>query len=148
MGVFRTAWTSAYVGLIPSLYLTSLIDRRDAAWWRSSMRSEPHFLVLEVDGKIAGYATCGKARRARQLSGEIYELYLGPIYQGCGLGQDLFESCRARLDIDGYNGLVVWALAENDQACEFYARLGGRVAGRTKERLGSKDFTKLAFTWT
>ncbi len=48
-----------------------------------------------------------------------------PEYQGAGLGRRMFEWARSDLAAHGYGSFVVWALAGNDRAMEFYRRLGG-----------------------
>ena len=68
----------------------------------------------------------GSSRQRGPYQGEIYELYLDPIYQGLGLGEHLFEGCRHTLDMRKLNGLIVWALLDNTAACDFYWRRGGR----------------------
>lgn len=146
--VFRESWRHAYCGIIPALHLLGLMSRRDAAWWRTSIRSEPHFLVLEAGGRVAGYATFGPVRGRNRAGAEIYELYLDPVHQGLGLGQHLFEACRQRLDAEGRNGLVVWALADNAAACEFYRRCGGRPAGSASEYFSGKKLNKIGFVWS
>ncbi|MGQ0455958.1 MAG: GNAT family N-acetyltransferase [Hyphomicrobium sp.] len=145
--VYRESWRHAYCGVIPALHLSRMISRRDLSWWRASIRSEPHFLVLDVGGKIAGYATCGGVRSLKRPGGEIYELYLSPVYQGVGLGQHLFEACRQRLDADGLPGLIVWALADNAAARDFYVRCGGRPVGRAREKFSGKPLEKIVFAW-
>ncbi|MFN0219824.1 MAG: N-acetyltransferase family protein [Hyphomicrobium sp.] len=145
--VFRESWRHAYGGIIPALHLARMISRRDLAWWRASIQSEPHFLVLEVGGRIAGYATCGAVRSARRPGGEIYELYLTPVHQGLGLGQHLFEACRQRLDADAFQGLIVWALADNEAAKDFYRRCGGRPVAKSCEKYSGKKLEKIAFGW-
>ena len=147
VGIFRDAWLNAYTGIIPTLHLSRLVQRRDKAWWRASIRTERHFLVLEVAGRIVGYATCGIARSVQRPCGEIYELYVTPVYQGLGLGQHLFEACRHRLDLDSLDGLVVWALADNQEAGDFYWRRGGRPVGSTTEKFSGKVLEKIAYSW-
>ena len=147
VSVFRAAWQLAYSGLIPSLHLARLLARRDCAWWRNAIRTERHLIVLEVAGTVVGYATCGKSRGLNPKSGEIYELYLEPVYQGIGLGEHLFEACRDRLDRDRLNGLIVWALADNTEARDFYWRRGGRPCARSTERFSGKVLEKIAYDW-
>ncbi len=145
--VFQEAWRHAYAGIIPQMHLERMIRRRDAAWWRTAAKSDGHLLVLEVAGVVAGYATCGAARGGQRSSGEIYEIYLTPVYQGIGLGEHLFEACRHQLDLRGLRGLVVWALADNTAASEFYWHRGGRPIAETKERFGLTELTKIAYSW-
>ena len=145
--VFHDSWRLAYDGLIPATHLNQIINRRTEAWWASPARGRERNLVLEFEGKVAGYAAFGAARSRSRAMGEIYELYLGPIYQGVGLGEHLFEACRHQLDRAKCKGLLVWALAENTQATNFYWRRGGRPVASTVETLAGKKLEKIAFTW-
>lgn len=145
--VFRDSWELAYRGIIPHLHLETMIRRRNPDWWRTSIRSGDTLFVLEVGGKVAGYATCGVARSRGAQQGEIYEIYLGPTHQGLGFGEHLFEACRHALDMRRLNGLVVWALAENEAAVSFYWRRGGRPIAARADRIGSAKLSKLAFAW-
>jgi ribosomal protein S18 acetylase RimI-like enzyme len=145
--VFHDSWLLAYRGIIPNLHLEGMIRRRDSAWWRAAIRSGDNTLVLEVAGKLAGYATCGVARMRGAYQGEIYELYLDPVHQGLGFGEHLFEACRNILDTRKLKGLIVWALLDNTAACDFYWRRGGRPAASTIDKIGGKKLEKVAFTW-
>jgi ribosomal protein S18 acetylase RimI-like enzyme len=146
-GVFRDSWELAYRGIIPHLHLETMIRRRCPEWWRAMIRSGDMLFVLEVAGKVAGYATCGVARARGAEQGEIYEIYLSPKYQGLGFGEHLFEACRHALDMRRLNGLVVWALADNDAAIAFYWRRGGRPIAKRVDRVGGAKLPKLVFAW-
>jgi ribosomal protein S18 acetylase RimI-like enzyme len=146
--VFRASWQHAYSGIIPHLHLENVVRRRGPEWWRRAIRSGENLLTLEVNGSVAGYATLGIARTRGQAAGEIYELYLSPTYQGLGFGEHLFEACRQHLDQRRLKGLIVWVLAENTPAIDFYWRRGGRPVARAHETFGSTKVEKIAFTWT
>lgn len=145
--VFRGSWTEAYTGIIPHLHLETLIRRRSEEWWSGAIRGGDSILVLEVGKATAGYATSGAARTRTAHQGEIYELYLAPVYQGLGFGELLFEGCRAGLDRRQLRGLVVWALSENSGATDFYWRRGGRPFARAYDRIGGARLEKIAFGW-
>jgi ribosomal protein S18 acetylase RimI-like enzyme len=145
--VFGDSWRLAYSGIIPTAHLDRVISRRETAWWLSAARAKERHIVLEFEGKIAGYASFGPARSRGRAQGEIYELYLAPIYQGVGLGEHLFEACRNQLDRARCKGLLVWALADNTQATAFYWRRGGRPIASTMETFGTQKLEKIAFTW-
>jgi GNAT superfamily N-acetyltransferase len=145
--VFRDSWRNAYTGIIPRESLENILQRRDAGWWRSQIRSGDPIVVLEVAGKVGGYATSGLSRARGAYQGEIYELYLVPSYQGLGLGEYLFEACRFRLDQRRLRGMIVWALAENTRALDFYERRGGRPVARILERFGTAKLEKIALAW-
>lgn len=145
--IFKESWLFAYRGIIPHLHLDSMIRQRTPEWWRDALRTGDSTLVLEMGGTVAGYATLGAARQRGQFQGEIYELYLDPIYQGLGLGEHLFEGCRHILDMRKLNGLIIWALIDNTPACNFYWRRGGRPVASTFTRIGGERLEKVAFTW-
>lgn len=145
--IFAESWRLAYTGMIPTPHLDMIIRRRSPAWWQSAARSRERHIVLEFEGKVAGYASYGPTRTRGRAQGEIYELYIGPIYQGVGLGERLFEACRHQLDRSKIKGLLVWALADNTQATHFYWRRGGRPIASVQESLGGKKLEKIAFTW-
>lgn len=146
--VHQEAWRGAYAGIIPHHALTRMINRRGPDWWANAIRRAATVLVVEIGGKLAGYATIGR-NRARELpqQGEIYELYLRPEYQGIGLGRRLFAEARARLDNSGMRGLVVWALEENSGALSFYEGAGGRDVAEGVEVFDQKALKKVAFVW-
>jgi GNAT superfamily N-acetyltransferase len=145
--VFKESWLLAYRGIIPHLHLDSMIRQRNPEWWRDALRNGDSTVVLELSGNIAGYATLGNSRARGRYQGEIYELYLDPIYQGIGLGEHLFEGCRHVLDMRKLNGLIVWALLDNTAACDFYWHRGGRPVASTFTRIGGRRLEKVAFVW-
>ncbi len=144
----RAAWQHAYAGLIPYRTLMSMVERRSHQWWQRAIRGSTSILVLEVGGSIAGYATLG-LNRARSLpqEGEIYELYLKPEYQGIGLGSRLFREAKRLLASLGCKGLVVWTLADNDRAVNFYSALGGVDIAEGAENFDRRRLKKVAFVW-
>jgi ribosomal protein S18 acetylase RimI-like enzyme len=146
--VFRDSWSTAYRGIIPHGHLQGMIAKRSDAWWEGATRDGDSILVVEVSGIVAGYATFGPARGAGKARGEIYELYLAPVYQGLGLGELLFEAVRNALELQHLAGLVVWALADNEPAITFYWRRGGRPVAETLEHLGGARLPKIAFAWS
>lgn len=111
------------------------------------MRNGDSILTLEVAGTAGGYASLGPARSAGPAHGEIYELYLDPTFQGLGLGELLFEGCRATLDARKLNGLIVWALAANSQARSFYWHRGGRPVAKSVDRIGGARLAKVCYGW-
>jgi GNAT superfamily N-acetyltransferase len=147
-GVYAEAWRGAYQGVIPHLSLERMIARRDERWWKDTVAERRPLLVLDFDGAACGYATYGRSRSGRTpFQGEIFELYLHPIYQGLGLGEKLFERARQRLADLRLKGLLVWALTDNDSACGFYLSLGGKPIAEGAEKFGEVSLRKVAFAW-
>ncbi len=142
------AWRSTYQGIIPGAELEKLINRRGPQWWDSAIRKGSRISVLSFGDKVAGYANYGRNRaRSLQFEGEIYELYLRPEFQGLGFGRRLFSSVRRDLAATGLKSMVIWAVSENDGACDFYRNLGGKMVARSSERFGAKSLDKVAFAW-
>ncbi len=142
------AWRYAYQGIIPHLPLSQMIARRGAGWWQRSLERNMPALMLTFDGAAAGYATFGRSRmRGTPYSGEIFELYVAPVYQGAGFGRRLFDAARGKLSASGRDGLIVWALADNESACGFYRRLGGRPVSEVFESFGATSLKKIGFAW-
>ena len=58
-----------------------------------------------------------------------------------------FKRTRRELARFGFDSVVVWALADNENACRFYRNAGGRKVARANERFGSQSLTKIAYAW-
>ena len=146
--VHHEAWRGAYAGIIPHRALNAMINRRGSQWWANAIRRAAAILVVEIGGKVSGYATLGR-NRARELTqqGEIYELYLLPECQGVGLGRRLFSAARQHLADFGFKGMVVWALEDNSGALSFYEGAGGRDIAEGVEIFDHKALKKVAFVW-
>jgi ribosomal protein S18 acetylase RimI-like enzyme len=144
--VHDAAWRDAYRGIIPGRELERMIARRGPRWWQAAISRGSRLVVLDFGGRIAGYASYGRNRvPAMPYSGEIFELYLAPEFQGLGMGRRLFEAARRDLNDHGYVSTLVWALADNERALEFYSRLGGKIIRRAEERFGDETRGRVAF---
>lgn len=140
------SWRDAYRGLIPGRELERMVARRGPVWWSSAIRRGSRILVLDFDESIGGYVSYGRNRvPSLPYEGEIFELYLAPEFQGLGFGRRLFESARRDLAEHGLQSTIVWALAGNDRATDFYRRLGGRIVRRAEERFGDEKRGRVAF---
>ena len=144
--VHDAAWRDAYRGIIPGRELERMIARRGPRWWQAAISRGSRLVVLDFGGRIAGYASYGRNRvPAMPYSGEIFELYLAPEFQGLGMGRRLFDAARRDLNEHGYVSTLVWALADNERALDFYTRLGGKIIRRAEERFGDETRGRVAF---
>ena len=144
--VHDAAWRDAYRGIIPGRELEKMIARRGPRWWQAAIRRGSRLMVLEFDESIGGYASYGRNRvPALPYAGEIFELYLAPEFQGLGFGRRLFDSARRDLAEYGLISLLVWALADNQRAVDFYQRMGGSVARRAEESFGVERRDRVCF---
>ena len=131
---YEEAWRNAYQGIIPHISLQRMLARRGLRWWESALRKRTPLLVLDFGGEAAGYATYGRCRLGRApFQGEIFELYLHPIYQGLGLGEKLFDGARTRLAELQTEGSV--GLGARRQRCGVrFLSAARRQAGRRRRR--------------
>jgi ribosomal protein S18 acetylase RimI-like enzyme len=145
-GVFDAAWREAYQGIIPALALERMMARRGPRWWLSTIGRGRPLVVLDVGESIAGYVSYGRCRdRSLPADGEVDELYLAPEYQGLGFGTRMFKAVRNDLSDREIKRVVVWALSDNERACAFYQRLGGKLIAETTERIGGAQLSKVAY---
>lgn len=146
--VHDASWTDAYRGIVPHKALDKMVRRRGERWWAEAIRRSTIVQVLEIGGRIVGYATLGRNRvRTLPHQGEIYELYLLPEYQGVGLGTKLFLAARGELIRRGLKGAVVWVLADNARAISFYENAGGRAVAEGSEFFDGTRLAKFAYAW-
>lgn len=146
--VHEAAWRGAYAGIIPHGCLNAIIGRRHFDWWIRAIQSGAGILVVDYCGETVGYATMGRNRtEALAVSGEIYELYLKPAYQGVGFGRRLFSASQKLLRERDLAPHVVWALADNELATGFYERMGGMPFAEGEECFSDKRLRKIAYTW-
>lgn len=146
--VHDAAWREAYRGVIPGAHLERMVIRRGPLWWKRNIARGNPVLVLDTGERIAGYASLGRNRAPSvRAEGEIFELYLDPMHQGLGFGSKLFRAARNDLTARGLSGAVVWALVDNERACSFYERRGGRIAARALEHFGTDLRERVAYVW-
>jgi ribosomal protein S18 acetylase RimI-like enzyme len=146
--VHDAAWMEAYRGIIPGAHLERMVQRRGTSWWANAIAKGSRIAVLDFNDTIAGYASYGRNRAVSlPYRGEIFELYLLPEFQGVGFGRRLFSAAQRELAGHGLTSLVVWSLADNERAIQFYEKLGGLMVGRAHENFGDVSRERLAFGW-
>jgi ribosomal protein S18 acetylase RimI-like enzyme len=146
--VHDLAWREAYRGIIPGRDLERMVERRGPGWWSKAIDRGSRIAVLGFDGQLRGYVSYGHNRLAvSPYRGEVFELYLRPECQGLGFGRRLFDAARRDLAASRLEGLIVWALADNDRACGFYRHLGGIKVREMDERFGAEVRKRFAFGW-
>lgn len=148
-------WRAAYAGIIPDAYLVRMDLARQRQMWRQNLRGGGrghHVVVAELsDGEVAGFASCGPARRdllprRAPYDGEIYTLYVALDHQGHGHGKRLLAACFDTLRDQDKTAAMVWVLAANP-ARFFYEAQGGRKIAERTESFAGAELAELAFGW-
>ena len=78
-------------------------------------------------------------------TGEIYALYVTPIWWSTGAGRALMASVLAALRAAGYLTAVLWVLADNARARRFYERAGFSPDGGTNVLAGLGGVLELRY---
>jgi ribosomal protein S18 acetylase RimI-like enzyme len=126
--------------------LERMVARRGHKWWRSAILRGSGLLVFEFAGEVAGYVSFGRNRtRTPPFTGEVFELYVSPSHQGLGFGTLLFDAARRKLAAHGHLSVLVWVLADNAPALDFYRARGGDMICESRESFGSESLKRLAF---
>lgn len=138
-------WRSAYDKIIESKYLKKLNYKEQTKRYIASF-DEYKDLVLVADkkGEILGYS-CFNLNQNDKYDAELVSLYIKPEKTGKGIGTDLFIETAKELYNKGKKNMIVWCLADNDNAIEFYKYLGGKKVETKNAKIGDKLYLEYAF---
>ncbi|HVB37177.1 MAG TPA: GNAT family N-acetyltransferase [Vicinamibacterales bacterium] len=150
--VHVAAWQDTYAGILPASFLARLSVHEDTRRWQQLIADRTRGLFVRVstarpDG-IVGFAVGGPNRRGvRAYVGELQAIYLRRSHQRQGIGTALTGAVADELAARDMSSMIVWALAKNDLARQFYRALGGRPAGRRKLEIAGVTLDAVAYGW-
>ncbi|MDG4789748.1 GNAT family N-acetyltransferase [Micromonospora sp. WMMD1102] len=131
----------AYRDIVPADALAAETAEMMGRYWteRWSYERDTHQMtVAERAGEPVGFTYLGPHDPAEPDSagpdvGELYAIHLDPAEQGQGTGRTLMVDALAKLHARGWRRAVLWVLAENAHARDFYLRGGWRPDGAQRE---------------
>jgi L-amino acid N-acyltransferase YncA len=127
-------WRATYAGIVPQAMLDRMDVDRTVVGICGLIAGDTHVLVIEADGKIAGYAFVAAARDEDAAGlGEVEAIYVRPEAQGRGLGGRLMDAAIADLGEQGFQTSVLWVLTDNAPARGFYEHAGFRPDGAARD---------------
>ena len=142
VGIHVDAWKQVYREIMPEEVLEKRnYDEQRQAWERKLEKGEEDLYVYEINGNIAGFASC---RVIDEEHAEIDTLYFDEKYRGKGYGTQMLEYL---FQILGPKRKVsLWCVKENPNR-KFYEANGGSP-GREKEVLiGGKQVAGIQYTF-
>lgn len=150
--VHVNSWHHAYTGIIAPHNLAHTnparsLHRFRAYFWRGGQRSSL-LHVLDGEAGVIGYVNSGRSTSPEiGARGEVFELYLDPRAIGRGGGRKLMSAGLWALS--GYRLLpaIVWVLADNTRARNFYERMRGREVAHDFVEVGDQTLAKVAYAW-
>ncbi len=105
------------------------------------------FVAETAQNEIVGFADFGKGRdEFSEYDGELYAIYLLPEFQRKEIGGKLFKKCAEALKLRNYNSFYLEAL-EVSPYRNFYEKSGGKIIGRSEDKLGDEDFAIIRYGW-
>jgi GNAT superfamily N-acetyltransferase len=117
------AWQAAYRGMMPDGYLAGLRpeDRAQRYDFGSLDPARPRTLLAVEADTVLGFATTSPARDEDAVGqGELCALYVEPGCWGRGIGRALAAAARSALYGLGFRRAILWVVAGNARAEQFY----------------------------
>lgn len=146
------AWQAAYRGIVPDEFLRALsIEQRHSVWQENLEAGESLTWIAEDGDTALGWISAGRSRDAdaRQSTGEIWAVYVGPQHWSKGVGRALCATAEQELRTQGFAEVTLWVLKENERALRFYISNGfildtdaERIIQRGGKTLGEVRMTK------
>lgn len=122
-----SSWQVIYRGHIPDNVLDDLsIDEREKLW-KSLLENNACIIVLEDNNNLVGFVSCCLSRDEDAdpvTVAEISVIYLNPDKWRKGFGKMLCDAAIDELRKSGYAEVTLWVLEKNQQARQFYEKMG------------------------
>ena len=131
------AWQAAYRALMPEDYLAGLRPEERARHYDFAAHepARPRTLVAAAADTILGFVTISPARDEDATGqGELCALYVEPDSWGRGVGRALAAAAREDLRRLGFTRAILWVVAGNARAEQFYRADGWSPDGLRRAR--------------
>ena len=150
--VHVVTWQSAYRGIVPEDYLSSLSVENSQTMWEAQLAAAGSsaaliFVAESSEQGVLGFA-CGGPNRGQEseFDAELYAIYVSPTQQRHGVGRALVKAVALALMGQGRRGLIVWVLSANP-ARRFYESLGGTFIGERPVMIGAASYPEAGYGW-
>jgi len=127
------SWRSAYRGILSDEYLETRAHSERAELWQtrfSERAGNPFFVILaELGAQLAGFA-CVFPKEHPIFGSYVDNLHVAPQLTRKGIGKRLLADVGRRLIADQTpGGVYLWAIEQNNNARQFYSRVGAVEVG-------------------
>lgn len=145
------SWRATYRGMMPDAYLDGMkVEDSTRLWTRvlSAASDAACTFVAEVEGEVIGFAAgMTLAERKLDFDAELTAIYVLPSAQGAGIGRRLLTEVATTLGAAGAPGMLVWVLAQNRKARDFYAHFNAQLLAEQTFRWDELDLIEVAYGW-
>lgn len=125
--IHSKSWKSAYRGIVPNEILDNITPSKREIYFKKALSEkwEEDAIIFKEDVPI-GLICIGKCRDddKKELTGEIWGIYLLPQYWRMGVGSELIQWGINELRKRSYKEITLWVLEENIRARRFYEKIG------------------------
>lgn len=144
--VHYKAWIETYKGLLAETYLATRSPEKSTALFCKTECQ--NLVVAEIDGNIVGFCGWGAFRDTDMNSnmGEIQGIYILDAYKRNHFGQAMLNYALEQLKAEGHNKAALWVLDTNDNAIQFYEKMGFERSVITKAVDLGQTITELLYT--
>lgn len=98
-------------------------------------------IIVYDDGIVKGMMNRGKSPdKDYRNSFQIFEFYIEPFFQKCGIGSTMLESLQNEALVQNYEYVLLWVLEKNQHARGFYERYGFCHDGCRKNEAGTEEY--------
>jgi L-amino acid N-acyltransferase YncA len=125
--VHVASWQAIYRGHIPNNILDNLSIAEREKTWKELLENNVSVVILEEDNNLVGFISFCASRDQdanSEVVAEISSLYLNPDNWRKGFGRILCNAAIDELRKTGYNEVTLWVLDDNQQAKQFYEKMG------------------------
>jgi len=145
------SWRATYRGMIPDAYLDGMkVEDSTRMWTRvlDAASDAACTFVAEVEGELVGFAAgITLAERKLDFDAELTALYVLPSAQRAGIGRRLLTEVAATLGAAGAPNMLVWVLAQNGKARDFFVHLDARLLAEQTFKWDELDLIEVAYGW-
>jgi ribosomal protein S18 acetylase RimI-like enzyme len=129
-------WRKTYGQIAPADVVAPLsaLDVRIERWRGMLAGRQSCTLVAELDGRIVGFGRCGApSDPIFGARGEVKHLFVDNAHARRGVGRALLGGLARELKRQGFSGIGLGVVKENEPAIAFYRALGGEPAGQYRD---------------
>jgi len=145
------SWRASYRGIMPDAYLDGMKAEESTRMWTRVLAAASDAactFVAEIDGELVGFAAgITLAEPKLEFDAELSALYLLPSAQRAGIGRRLLMQVAATLAAAGAPDMLVWVLAKNRKARDFYEHLGAQLLAEQTFKWDELDLIEVAYGW-
>lgn len=145
------SWRTTYRGVMPDAYLDGMRAEESAEMWLQVLNTDLPTIavfVAEAGTELVGFAAGMLLMPEKfDLNAELTAIYLKPIAQRGGVGRRLLSMIASALQLQGATGLLVWVIAGNQAARQFYEQMGAELLIEQPFTWDGLDLMETGYGW-